>query len=195
MSDGRVRLRPVTEADLPDYVEWFNDPEVTEFTAAESGNCTLEGEQKWYRKISDPEHPDRHWAIEVEGRHIGNCALMLGRYQETGAFGIVIGDKSAWGKGYGTAALREVLRIGFAELNLHRIHLDAFADNALRPSLLPEVRLPARRIVPPGAMEARRMARHRHHGDPARGVGGAALVGSGEWRGWHRHPRVLDERL
>ena len=130
MSEGRVRLRPIREADLPDYVVWFNHPEVTQFTAMESGEFTLEGEQEWFRKISDPEHEDKHWAIEVDGRHIGNCALILGRYGDTGAFGIVIGERSAWGKGYGTAALREVLRAGFAELKLHRIHLDAFADNA-----------------------------------------------------------------
>jgi RimJ/RimL family protein N-acetyltransferase len=130
MSEACVRLRPVTEADLPDYVRWFNDPEVTQFTAMESGEFTLEGEREWFRKISDPEHEDRHWAIEVDGRHIGNCALMLGRYKDTGAFGIVIGEKTAWGKGYGTAALTEVLRIGFSELGLYRIHLDAFAGNA-----------------------------------------------------------------
>jgi len=130
MSEGRVRLRQITEADLPDYVRWFNDPEVTQFTAAEAGKYTLEGEQEWLAEISAPECADRHWAIEVDGRHMGNCALMLGRYKDTGAFGIVIGEKSAWGKGYGTAALTEVLRIGFAELGLHRIHLDAFAGNA-----------------------------------------------------------------
>jgi RimJ/RimL family protein N-acetyltransferase len=129
MGGTGARLRAITEADLPDYVRWFNDPEVTEFTAAEAGNCTLEGEQEWFAKISAPNCSDRHWVIEVNGRHIGNCALMLGGYKDTGAFGIVIGEKTAWGKGHGTAALAEVLQIGFAELGLHRIHLDAFANN------------------------------------------------------------------
>jgi RimJ/RimL family protein N-acetyltransferase len=130
MGEERVRLRPVTEADLPDYVRWFNDLEVTQFTAMESGEFTLEGERAWFARISAPDHEDRHWAIEVDGRHVGNCALMLGRHKDTGAFGIVIGEKTAWGLGYGTAALTEVLQIGFAELCLHRVHLDAFADNA-----------------------------------------------------------------
>ena len=130
MPEGRVRLRSITEADLPDYVQWLNDPEVTEFTAMESGSITLEGEREWFEHISDPDSRIRNWAIEVDGRHIGNCALHLDASGQTAGFGIVIGDKGQWGKGYGTAALREVLRIGFEEMALHRIHLDAFAGNA-----------------------------------------------------------------
>jgi RimJ/RimL family protein N-acetyltransferase len=130
MSDIRLRLRPHTAADLPNYVTWLNDPDVTEFTALESGNVTLEGEREWFATISDPESRTRNWAIEVDGRHIGNCALHLHESGEMAGFGIIIGDKTQWGKGYGTAALREVLRIGFEEMGLHRIHLQAFAGNA-----------------------------------------------------------------
>ncbi len=130
MSQQRVRLRPITEADLPDYVHWLNDPDVTEFTLIESGGASLEGERQWFAAISDPESRDRHWAIEVAGRHIGNCALRLDQSGETAGFGIIIGDKTCWSKGYGTAALRQVLHIGFREMGLHRIHLDAFAGNA-----------------------------------------------------------------
>jgi RimJ/RimL family protein N-acetyltransferase len=138
MSDIHLRLRPHTAADLPNYVTWLNDPEVTEFTALESGNVTLEGERQWFAAISDPGCRDRNWAIEacpepaegVGGRHIGNCALHLHESGEMAGFGIIIGDKTQWGKGHGTAALREVLRIGFQEMGLHRIHLQAFAGNA-----------------------------------------------------------------
>ncbi|MFB3881332.1 MAG: GNAT family N-acetyltransferase [Armatimonadota bacterium] len=130
MSEAKVRLRAHTEADLPNYVTWLNDPEVTEFTALESGKATLEGEREWFAHISDPACRDRNWAIEAGGRHIGNCALHLDSDGRTASFGIIIGDKSAWNKGYGTTALREVLRIGFEEMGLHRIHLQAFAGNA-----------------------------------------------------------------
>jgi len=130
MGEERVRLRPITEADLPDYVEWLNDPEVTEFTTLESGSITLEHEREWFRAISAPDCSARNWAIEVDGRHIGNCALMPDESGEIAGFGIIIGDKSQWGKGYGTAALGEVLRIGFEEMGLQRIHLTALDRNA-----------------------------------------------------------------
>jgi RimJ/RimL family protein N-acetyltransferase len=133
MPETRVVLRPIREEDLADYVAWFNEPEVTQFTQLESGELTLEGEQEWFRRISSPEHAGRNWAIEVEGRHIGNCALHVdGGIRGSGltaSFGIIIGDKSAWNRGHGTAALREVLRIGFAEMGLHRIYLTVFPEN------------------------------------------------------------------
>ena len=48
---------------------------------------------------------------------------------EMAGFGIIIGDKTHWGKGCGSAALREVLRIGFQEMNLQHIHLTALGGN------------------------------------------------------------------
>jgi len=128
MNEARVRLRPIAEADLPDYVRWRNDPEVIQFMAGEPGELTLEQEREWFARISS-DTIGRHWAIEADGRHIGNCALAPRESEPTAGFGIMIGDKTMWDKGCGTAALREVLRIGFAEMGLHRIHLEAFAEN------------------------------------------------------------------
>jgi len=128
MSEAQVRLRPHTEVDLPNYVEWLNDPEVTQFTQIE-GPLTLEDEREWFQRVSAPDSNTRNWAIEVEGRHIGNCALHLHDPGEIAGFGIIIADKSQWDRGYGSAALREVLRIGFGEMGLQRIHLTALAPN------------------------------------------------------------------
>ena len=43
--------------------------------------------------------------------------------------GIGIGEREDWGKGYGTDAMRVLLRYAFAELNLHRVSLDFFEYN------------------------------------------------------------------
>ena len=127
MSSVQIRLRPVTEADLPDYVRWLNDPEVVQFTSIEAGTLTLEGERKWLAGIT---LANPRWAVEAQGHHIGNCGLSPDESRQQAVFGIIIGDKTAWNKGYGSAALREVLRIGFEDMGLHRIHLTAFAENA-----------------------------------------------------------------
>jgi len=129
MAEAQVRLRPITEADLPDYVRWLNDPEVARFLVRETEGLTLEQEREWFTRISSPEARDRHWAIEAEGRHVGNCALRPVPTGTTASFGITIGDKNYWGKGYGTSAVREALRRGFREMGLRRIQLHVRADN------------------------------------------------------------------
>jgi RimJ/RimL family protein N-acetyltransferase len=122
-------LRLITEADLSECVGWLNDPEVTEFMETESGGHTLKTARGWLAQFSDPDSGSRAWAIEADGRHIGNCNLTTQEPGQSAHFGIMIGDKTAWGKGYGTAATREALRIGFVEMGLHRIHLDTDARN------------------------------------------------------------------
>jgi RimJ/RimL family protein N-acetyltransferase len=130
MAETGVTLRRVREDDVPDWVRWLNDAEVTEFTLMEVGLVTMEGEQRWYEAVTAPGYKDYNWQIEVKGKHIGGCSLTIGDDGRQAEFGIIIGEKWAWGKGYGTAATTEALRRGFAELGLHRIHLQAFAGNA-----------------------------------------------------------------
>jgi RimJ/RimL family protein N-acetyltransferase len=43
--------------------------------------------------------------------------------------GIGLGDREHWGKGYGTDAVRVILRYTFTELNLRRVTLGVFAYN------------------------------------------------------------------
>jgi RimJ/RimL family protein N-acetyltransferase len=43
--------------------------------------------------------------------------------------GIGVGDRACWNKGYGTDAMRIILRYAFTELNLYRVSLDVFEYN------------------------------------------------------------------
>ena len=43
--------------------------------------------------------------------------------------GIFIGNKDCWSEGYGTEALRLMIRYGFDQLNLHKISLRVFCFN------------------------------------------------------------------
>lgn len=46
-----------------------------------------------------------------------------------GWVGIGIGERDFWGKGYGTDAMRVLLRFAFEELNLNRVSLNVFEYN------------------------------------------------------------------
>jgi RimJ/RimL family protein N-acetyltransferase len=50
-------------------------------------------------------------------------------YNRTATFGILIGEKDCWGKGYGTEATRLVLDYAFTGLGLHNVMLNVFANN------------------------------------------------------------------
>ena len=76
-------------------------------------------------------------ALEVlaDGRYIGNIGLYEIDWKNRKAeYGILIGDKSAWGKGYGFDSSTDLLAYAFRELNLHRIFLRvlAYHERAIR---------------------------------------------------------------
>ena len=124
----RVVLRPLEREHLARCVKWFNDREVTLFLARDEP-LSMEQEERWfaeYRSKVDEEI----YAIEVEGDHVGNVGLHgIDRANRRASLGIVIGEKDRWSKGYGTDAMRTVLRYAFRELHLHKVNLDVLDYN------------------------------------------------------------------
>jgi RimJ/RimL family protein N-acetyltransferase len=126
MLEGRlVRLRAVEQGDLPAFVKWINDPEVTEYLQFEPP-MSMEDEVTWYHHMIGSK--DKAFAIETrEGRLIGNIGLIgLDWRNRRTDVGIMIGEKDAWCRGYGTDAMTLMLRYLFEELGLNRVGL--FAD-------------------------------------------------------------------
>lgn len=125
-----MRLRPVEEGDLPQFVHWLADKEVTRWLANIGRPPTLEDEYDWWHdKRSDPDSV--LWAIETEdGRLVGTTELRLTIRAERAELGIGIHDKTQWGKGLGTEAVRLVVDYAFEELNLNRVELTTDEENA-----------------------------------------------------------------
>lgn len=129
----RIRLRAMRRDDLPLFVEWFNDPEVTR-GLMHTLPLSLEDEEDWFdgaRKKPMEEHP---LTIEIPAQEgwelVGNCGLFGIDWRIRSAeFGIVIGAKEHWNKGYGTEALGLMIQHGFNTLNLNRIELRVYEDN------------------------------------------------------------------
>jgi len=126
-----VRLRPPAERDLPLFVRWFNDPEVSYWLGISEGpEITLESEREWYDEMrGDPAQVV--WCIETEeGQPIGNLGLhAINETHGRATLGIAIGEKGFWSRGYGAEAIRRVLRYAFTELGLRRVDLHIDEDN------------------------------------------------------------------
>ena len=77
--------------------------------------------------------PMIHYVIEAlddDNRPIGTMGLHGINPKDQNCFiGIVIGEKSHWGKGYGTEATQIIIEYGFHQLNLHRIWASVLAYN------------------------------------------------------------------
>lgn len=61
---------------------------------------------------------------------IGDIGLDALDFPKRDSFvGIGIGEREDWGRGYGTDAMRVILRYAFTEFNLHRVSLTVFEYN------------------------------------------------------------------
>ncbi len=125
----RIRLRRNEPSDLPYFVAWLNDPEVTRYLSHMNLPASSANEQQWYESMLKLPREEQPFAIEIRGpadswRLIGNCSFMdINHIARSAEVGIFIGDKSCWNQGYGTETMRLLLQIGFETLNLNRIFL------------------------------------------------------------------------
>jgi RimJ/RimL family protein N-acetyltransferase len=69
--------------------------------------------------------------LKENGKHIGNIRLVgISDQHKRAELGIMLFDKSQWGKGYGTESLNAVVDYAFKEMKLHRICADYYSVNA-----------------------------------------------------------------
>lgn len=127
-----LRLRAVERDDIPTFVRWFNDPEVRRFLLMFAPMSQAKEEQ-WFEGKLTSEH-DYVFAIEVPVEdgwlHIGNLGLHeIDWVNRSCVFGIFLGERDYWGRGYGSEATRTAVRFAFHTLNLHRVELDVFDFN------------------------------------------------------------------
>ena len=66
----------------------------------------------------------------IDNRLIGDVGLgeIIWNHGDT-FLGIGVGDREFWGKGYGSDAMKVILRYAFTELNLRRVTLNVFEYN------------------------------------------------------------------
>jgi [ribosomal protein S5]-alanine N-acetyltransferase len=126
----RVYLRPVEMEDVDRFVRWFNDPEVRTTISSTTPMSHLR-EREFVEKLYK-DNRDVVLAVVAKERdvHIGVAGLHgIGMPNRSATFGIAIGEKTYWDKGYGTEATKLMLNYGFGTLALHRIMLLVYDFN------------------------------------------------------------------
>ena len=124
-----VALRPVRPDDAAAQQRWFADPEVNRRLGF---RYPMGLDAVAARIATPPEGTVRFTVVRRDtGEDVGYTAIRRGGPENRDAeLDVVIGERSAWGVGIGTDATRTTCRYAFDRLNLHRVHLWVFADNA-----------------------------------------------------------------
>jgi [ribosomal protein S5]-alanine N-acetyltransferase len=131
-SDGHIGLFPLTPALVSDdYVGWLGDPEVNRYLEVrfrEQRRADVEA------FVAAMEASERDLLLGISdltlGRHVGNIKLgPIDRNHKLGEIGIMIGDRAAWGRGIGTAAIRRIADIAGHELGLRKLSAGCYAAN------------------------------------------------------------------
>jgi RimJ/RimL family protein N-acetyltransferase len=129
-----VLLRPFKRSDISYFLQWFNDPEILQYLDMYLPMTEI-SEEKFIEELGTTRaRSDILFVIEaIEGdpnKPIGNCGLHgIDSKDRNANFGIIIGEKDYWSKGYGLEAARLLINYGFQQLNLHRISSSAVAFN------------------------------------------------------------------
>ncbi len=128
----RISLRPMRSADAARYAAWINDKEIADMLAFHRP-ITLESENEWLSAALKAKPTEEInlgiWTNEPE-ELIGNLGLFdMDLRSRRATMGIFIGDAKNFDKGYGSEAIRLLLRYAFDTLNLNKVCLRHLATN------------------------------------------------------------------
>src|SRR5438046_10752031 len=93
----------------------------------------FQNEAEWLERAVHASPNERHFAIERrdDRSHIGNASIHdIDWVSRSAWFGLFIGDPTAWNRGFGTDAIRTLVRFAFIELNHVKPRIHVFHYNA-----------------------------------------------------------------
>src|SRR4051812_47932559 len=103
----KVALGPRRRDLLPLYLKWINDFEILRTLGASLQPMTMEAEEHWYDDSSRNEPANFTIYERSTLRPIGNTGFHeVNVAHRHATFGILIGEKDCWDRGYGTEATR-----------------------------------------------------------------------------------------
>jgi len=133
LDKAQVELKPLHRENLYKHFQWNNDPELNHLDSEIPYRRETLGtfKRRFEQMIYQPAPDSCDFEIYADdGTVIGVAYVVnISTYNRHCTLGITIGDRDYWGKGYGRAALRTLLRYCFDELNMHRVSAESFEYN------------------------------------------------------------------
>src|SRR5579875_3672038 len=128
-----VVLRPLEETDLEHWREWVNDPEIAGYLDRVLPVSRPEHRRFFYLSVIVNQRAV-WFALERPGvppRDYIGCAWLwdIDQRHRRAEVRILIGERSSWGTGVGTEALRLLSAYAFEKLGLHKLYAYVHARN------------------------------------------------------------------
>ena len=118
------------------FAKWMRDSEFVRLLDTDPARLlSVDKYKEWFEKdlVEQQKNDELFFLIRTleEDLTIGLIGLDGIQWVHGDAWvGIGLGERKYWGKGYGTDAMRILLRYAFEELNLHRLSLSVFEYNS-----------------------------------------------------------------
>lgn len=128
----KVRLREYRSEDAVLALAYVNDPEVKSLLHPGIPYLLTLGDEEKFVNSQTASGISYSFAIEELGdnKYIGGCGINSVDWKNSVAVvGIFIGDKTYWNQGYGTDAMKVLLRFIFEQMNINKVKLNVFSFN------------------------------------------------------------------
>jgi RimJ/RimL family protein N-acetyltransferase len=125
-----VTLRSLTLGDTGFAARWGEDPDFCAYAGWSVDRPTADRVRLWRDLVTNPRDDlVRLAAVDDAGDLVGYVDLM-GIEEDRRELGYLVGSRSRWGHGWGTAIAAAGLDHGFSKLGLHEIWAEALDANA-----------------------------------------------------------------
>ena len=131
LNGSRVVLRRHAPENLGAFRRWYSDPEIARLARYQEAPMRADEIERFFAaRVVGPDALAMAIHERPTDRLVGTCAFsQLDGDNGSALYHITIGEKDAWGRGYGTEATRLMLDLAFGRLGLHRIALFVFEFN------------------------------------------------------------------
>lgn len=127
---ARIGLAPVQSSSVELFARWMSDLAVTRTLAAPKVPMTVEHKRTWMDAALQRVEPFFTIYRLDTMQPIGNTDLYnVDMVSLAAEFGIMIGERSAWGQGYATGTTRLMMEYAFDVLGLEHLMLQVYAPN------------------------------------------------------------------
>lgn len=128
----RIYLREIRLSDATArYCSWLNDPKVNSYLCCRFQKWTVPKLKRYIEAIKN-DRANFFWVIyrKDNNTHIGNIKLRaVNANYKHGDIGVIIGERTCWGRGFATEAIKLVKDYAFKTLRLHKLTAGSYSNN------------------------------------------------------------------